>query len=152
MPRVETTVEIARPQEEVFAYLSDLRNAMEWTVELVDVSYDGVLALGTKGTDTRKMGGRELVMPWEVTAFRPPHRVVFEYGPPFPATADFSFRATGAGTLVTCAVDLRPRGLWRLLAPLMAREAKKTDKAQFEKVKRILEERRTGDPLVEKGA
>jgi hypothetical protein len=36
-------------------------------------------------------------------------------------------------------MDLRPRGSWRLLGPLVAREGKKSDQAQFQKVKQILE-------------
>ncbi len=139
MPRIETSIEIERPQEEVYAYLTDLRNALEWSTGLVSVTYDGDLREGTTGVDTRTLGRKELVMPWTVTAFEPPARLVVEYGAPFPATAEFSFRPTEAGTLVTCDTDLRPRGLWRLLGPFMAMEARKTDAAQFRKVKEILE-------------
>jgi carbon monoxide dehydrogenase subunit G len=139
MPRVQTSVEIARPREEVFVYLTDLDNAMEWTTGLIDVTYDGQLAEGTAGADTRLMGKKKIVMPWRVTAFDVPSRVRFEYSAPFPATADFTFRSTAAGTLVTCTADLRPQGLWRLLGPVMAREARKADQAQFNKVKEILE-------------
>jgi uncharacterized protein YndB with AHSA1/START domain len=139
MPKVETSIEIKRPREEVFAYLTDRKNAKVWSTELVDVIYDGELAEGTTGTDIRKVGRKEIVMPWTVTAFDPPNRVVFESTAPFPATADFTFRSTGAGTLLTCSMDLRPRGLWRLLSPLIAREGRKSDQAQFQKVKQILE-------------
>jgi uncharacterized protein YndB with AHSA1/START domain len=143
VPEVETSVEIARPQEEVFAYLTDLKNAKEWSTEFVDVTYDGELAEGTTGADTRRKGGKEIVMPWTITAFDPPHRVVFEYTAPFPVTADFSFRPTDAGTVVTCSMDLRPTGFWRLLGPLLAREGRTSDQAQFQKVKQILESRLT---------
>ena len=34
MPTVETSIEIARPREEVFAYLTDRKNAKAWTTEL----------------------------------------------------------------------------------------------------------------------
>jgi hypothetical protein len=61
------------------------------------------------------VGRKEIVMPWTVTAFDPPNRIVFESTAPFPTTADFSFRSTGAGTRLTCSIDLRPRGFWRLL-------------------------------------
>jgi carbon monoxide dehydrogenase subunit G len=142
MPKVDTSIEIARPREEVFAYLTDLGNAKEWSTELVNVTYDGDLAQGTTGADIRRMGRKEIVMPWTITAFDPPNRVTFEYTAPFPVTADFSFRSTGAGTLVTCSMNLRPRGFWRLLGPLLAREGKKSDQAQFRKVKHILEGRR----------
>jgi uncharacterized protein YndB with AHSA1/START domain len=142
MPRITTTIEIRRPQQETFAYLTDPRNALEWSTELVDVTYNGDLTEGTTGSDTRKMGGKTIVMPWTVSSYQRPDRIVFEYGRPFPATAEFSFRPTDDGTMVTCDTDLRPRGWWRLLAPLMVKEARKADQVQFPKVKEILEARR----------
>ena len=141
MARIQTSIEIRRPQDEAFAYLTDPRNAKEWSTELVDVTYDGDLTQGTTGLDTRKVGRKTIVMPWTVTKYQRPERIVFEYGRPFPATAEFSFRTTDDGTLVTCDTQLRPRGIWRLLGPLMAREAKKADAVQFEKVRAILEGR-----------
>jgi hypothetical protein len=144
MPRIETSIEIKCQQAEAFEYLTDLRNAPEWSSEVVDVSYDGELRKGTTGKDVRKMGRKEIVMPWTITAFEPTNRMVLEYGPPFPGTAEFSFRATATGTIVKCDTDLRLRGWWRLLAPVIAREARKADEVQFGKVKAILESRSNG--------
>jgi hypothetical protein len=141
MARIKTTIEIGRPQDEVFAYMTDLRNAKEWSVGLVDVSYDGELAEGTSGRDVRKLGGKQITMPWKVVIFDTPRRATFEYGDPFPATAEFSFDPTARGTKVTCETHLRPKGLWRLLGPVMAMEGRKTDRLQFQKVKEILEGR-----------
>jgi uncharacterized protein YndB with AHSA1/START domain len=141
MTRIKTSIVIRRPQDETFAYLTDPRNAKEWSSELVDVTYNGDLTRGTTGADTRRMGRKDVVMPWKVTVYERPERIVFEYGRPFPATAEYSFRADHGGTLVTCDTELRLRGLWRMLAPVMAAEAKKVDVAQFQKVKAILEAR-----------
>jgi hypothetical protein len=98
--------------------------------------------VGATGVDIRRMGRRQLEMPWTVTSYEPPERLVIEYGGPFPATTDYSFREERDGTRVTCDADLRPRGLWRLLAPVMAVEARRSDAAQFQKAKEILEARR----------
>jgi uncharacterized protein YndB with AHSA1/START domain len=141
MTRIKTSIVIRRPQDETFAYLTDPRNAKEWSTELVDVIYNGDLTQGTTGADTRRMGRKHVVMPWIVTVYERPKRIVFEYGRPFPATAEYSFRAEHGGTLVTCDTELRPRGLWRMLAPVIAAEAKKADAVQFRKVKAILEAR-----------
>ena len=141
MAHIKTSIVIERSLDETFMYLTDPRNAKDWSTELVDVTYDGDLTEGSTGADTRRMGRREVVMPWIVTAYERPERIVFEYGRPFPATAEFSFRAHEGGTRVTCDTELRPRGLWRMLAPMMAAEGKKVDAAQFQKVKEILEAR-----------
>jgi hypothetical protein len=141
MKRIDTSLEIKRPTPDVFDYLSDLGNAEEWSTGLVAVRYDGELRAGTTGVDTRRLGRKEVEMPWKITAFERPRRMVVEYAKPFPATAEFSFSPTSSGTLVRCQTELRPRGLWRLLEPMIAREARSVDEAQFAKVKEILESR-----------
>ena len=140
MAHIKTSIVIRRSRSETFAYLTDLRNAKEWSTEVVDVRYDDrELHAGSRGVDIRRMGRRQLEMPWTVTSYEPPTRLVLEYGGRFPATAHFSFRAEPDGTRVTCDTELRPRGLWRLLAPVMTAEARRSDATQFQKVKEILE-------------
>jgi uncharacterized protein YndB with AHSA1/START domain len=145
MAHIKTSIVILRPLDETFVYLTDPRNAKDWSSELVEVTYNGDLTEGTTGADTRRMGPKEVVMPWIVTAYERPDRIVFEYERPFPATAEFTFRADQDGTVVTCDTELRPRGLWRMLAPLMAAESKKIDAVQFQKAKEILEARSATD-------
>lgn len=150
---ITTSTVIRRSQQETFAYLTDLRNAKEWSTEVVDVRYDTEdLGLGATGVDVRRMGSKELEMPWEVTAYEQPDRLVLEYGGRFPATADFSFRPEPGGTRVTCEVELRPNGLWKLLSPLLAAEARKADATQFQKVKEILESRTESEAPEAEGA
>jgi hypothetical protein len=140
MAHVKTSIVIRRSRSETFAYLTDLRNAKEWSTEVVDVRYDDrELQAGSTGVDVRRLGRRQLEMPWTVTSYEPPGRLVLEYGGRLPATARFSFRADPDGTRVTCDTELRPRGLWRLLAPVMVAEARRSDARQFQKVKEILE-------------
>lgn len=65
MPKVTTSVEINRPIDEVFGYMSNLDN-LEWTIGLIEVSHDGPLRAGARGADVRLMGGWEVTMPWTV--------------------------------------------------------------------------------------
>ena len=141
MVHIRTSIVIRRPQEETFDYLTDLRNAKEWATELVDVAYDGELRVGATGVDTRRRGSKEFRLPWTVTAYQRPDRLVLEFGPPVPATAEFTFRPEPGGTRFSCDTDLRPGGLWRLLTPVLAAEARHVDAAQFHKAKEILESR-----------
>jgi uncharacterized protein YndB with AHSA1/START domain len=142
MPTVTTTVDINRPIEEVFEYLTNVDNAPEWSVEIVEVTRDGPFRLGATGKDVRMMGKKQVSMPWTVTEFAPPRRMVLEYTEPFAFSAAFLFEATSLGTTqVTCTSQMNPTGRWRLLSPIMKREAAKTDRIQFENAKQILENR-----------
>ena len=80
MVHIRTSIMIRRSQEETFDYLTDVRNAKEWSVELVDVDYDGDLREGSTGVDTRRVGRKQTSMPWVVTGYERPERIVFEYG------------------------------------------------------------------------
>jgi uncharacterized protein YndB with AHSA1/START domain len=141
MVHIRTSIVIRRPQQETFDYLTDLRNAKEWATELVDVAYDGDLRVGATGVDTRRRGSKEFLLPWTVTEYKRPERLVLEFGPPFPASAEFTFRPEPGGTRFTCDTNLRPRGLWRLLTPMLAAEIRHIDGPQFQKAKEILESR-----------
>ena len=145
MTAIKTTVQIDRPRPEVFAYLTDPRNATEWSTELLRKTVDGDrIALGTTGVDELRSLGRVLVAPWEVTEYLPPGSFVIEFGGAFSATARFSFEETesGASTVMTCVTDLHPRrALLRMLAPLIAIDARRADEAQFRRAKEIIESR-----------
>ncbi len=139
MKPIVTTTVINRPIDEVFDYLTDLDNAPSWSVDLVEVHYDGALREGATGVDVRRLGGKLVEMPWTVTAFARPRTVVLAYTRPLAATATFLLESAEGGTRLTCRTQLAPRGAWRLLAPVIAREARRTDATQFAHVKRILE-------------
>jgi uncharacterized protein YndB with AHSA1/START domain len=139
MPRVLTTIEIDRPVDEVFGFLTDLSNAPLWTVDLLEVRHAGPLAIGARGTDVRRMSGKQVEMPWEVTRLDPPNTVQFTYGPPFPAIATFTLEPTPAGSRLTCDTTLELQGVYRLLAPLVVWEARRVDARQFRNAKELLE-------------
>lgn len=143
MVHLKTSIVIRRTPEETFDYITDLRNAMEWATELVDIAYDGDLRLGSTGVEIRRRGKGEFTWPWTVTAYERPHRVVLEYGSPYPAVADFTFAGDPEGTRFTCDTELRLEGIWRMLSPVVAAEARRVDAAQFKKVKEILESQDT---------
>jgi uncharacterized protein YndB with AHSA1/START domain len=139
MSQITTAIEIDRPVEEVFAFITDLGNAHLWAVDLVEVRHNGPLARGSRGTDVRRIGRKEVELPWEVTRHDPPRVLDLIYGDPFPATAAFTFEPTSRGTRMSCDTTLRLRGIHRLMAPLAARQARKTDAEQFRRAKDMLE-------------
>ncbi|WP_187432730.1 SRPBCC family protein [Agromyces mariniharenae] len=147
MTEIKTTIQIDRPRSEVFAYLTDLRNAPEWSTELLRRTFDGDdVELGTTGVDELRALGRVLVTPWEVTEYLPPESIEIEFGGALSATSHFSFEEaeSGASTLMTCVTDLHLRGaLLRLLTPLVAMDARRADEAQFRRAKEIIESRAT---------
>jgi len=71
--RVEESVEINRPVEEVFSYAADPEHFPEWSGIILEVQKEGpgVLAEGERFTTVSKFLGRTFETPFEVTAHEP---------------------------------------------------------------------------------
>ncbi|MPZ73665.1 MAG: SRPBCC family protein, partial [Nitriliruptorales bacterium] len=76
MTAVVESIEIARPAEEVFAYVTDLPRLPEWQDNVVRACVDGgeMPEVGARCTLTRRIAGAEREITSEVTALIPPTR------------------------------------------------------------------------------
>jgi uncharacterized protein YndB with AHSA1/START domain len=78
MPPIVSHIEIARPPEEVFAYVTDPSRFHEWQHEVVrvDIQGNGLPGVGSRFVTTRRLGGAERAMTQEITELTPPRRWV----------------------------------------------------------------------------
>jgi hypothetical protein len=140
-PPATHSVEIARPPDEVFAYLDDYRRHGEWQEGLVveDVSGEGV---GTHVRQRRRMGSREQAVEWEVTQRDPPRSFAFR-GTSGPLRPFGSGRLEpldgGARTRLDFSLDFEPHGIGFLLRPLARKQARSAIPADHARLKEILE-------------
>jgi uncharacterized protein YndB with AHSA1/START domain len=142
MAHAQNTVTVNRPVAEVYEYLADGANDPQWregVLEIERTSGDGGL-----GTTYRQVmagpGGRKIRGDYRVTAFQPPRRFEFQViaGPARPA-GRFELAAAGASACtVTFTLDLQPRGLMRLMSPLVARQMR-TEVAQLDRLPQAVE-------------
>ena len=79
MAPITESVEIARSPEDVFAYLDDLARHGEWQSTIISARVDteGPTRVGTRATETRRMGKREQAVTYEVTQHDPPRSFAF---------------------------------------------------------------------------
>ncbi|HJU36472.1 MAG TPA: SRPBCC family protein [Gaiellaceae bacterium] len=144
MAAIEQSVEIARPPDEVFAYIDDFRRHGEWQDGLVvdDVTGDG--GVGTLVRERRRMGSREMTVEWEVTAKDPPHSFAFRgTGGPLRPVGRGSLESLDGGsrTRLDFSLDFEPHGIGFVLRPLARRQARKSIPRDHAKLKEILERR-----------
>jgi uncharacterized protein YndB with AHSA1/START domain len=122
--RIRNEVTIAKPAEEVFAYLADVTRHGEWSPKpyrVEDVS--GPVARGTTFTSYGWVpGDKEHRNEVEVTAYDAPRTIAFtsrEKGEQFVNT--FTLTPAGDGTTVTREMDMpRPGGAFGMVFPLVA--------------------------------
>lgn len=141
---IENQATIARPAEEVFAFVADPRNDPKWHTDVLEAhrTDDGPVGAGTTYSVSFKpfMGVSEGTI--TVREYAPPQRVVFDgrMGTMTP-TVTFTVEPDGAGSRFTRHVQIPARGLLRIIAPLMAPMARKEADRFLANLKRELEDR-----------
>lgn len=141
--RVEESVEIDRPPEEVFDYVADPQNLPEWSglVQEVRMQTQGPLEEGARFTTVAKFLGRRFETPFEVSVHDPPRRHTdSSRGGPFPQEYIHIFEeAEGGGTRLTQVSEGEPGGFFRLAGPLLEAAGRRQFRADLQTLKDLLE-------------
>ena len=137
---VRNSILVERPVEAVFDYAAQFDRHPEWQDDLKAATFQGPPAVGATGTETRQMGPRLHSYDWQVSAFDRPRTLGFETltGAMRPK-GTMTFSATDAGTQVDFEMDLNPRGVMKLMRPLIERQVQKANTEHLENFKKILE-------------
>jgi uncharacterized membrane protein len=144
MIKVETSIIIHCPIEEVFAYVSDFRNTAQWQSGVVDVrqTSEGPVGKGTQLIFVRTFLGRKLEGASEVVEHEPPTKNTLQStSGPLPFTVSRIFEPTPEGTKMTIVFEMQPGGVFALAEPLIARSLKRSVEADFGNLKDLLESR-----------
>jgi uncharacterized protein YndB with AHSA1/START domain len=138
MAPLVSTIEIARPPEEVFAYVTDPSRFAEWQHDVVTVRILG----DSRFTTTRRIRGAERTMTQQITRNDPPRSWAAQGidGPVRPhATVTVEPIEDGTRSRVTFALDFEGRGLGVPLVPLVRRQAQNGAPASYRNLKKLLE-------------
>ena len=126
MAPIVTSIEIARPPEDVFSYVTDPSRLAEWQESVVSTRVDesGPPGVGPRVTQTRRIGRREQTMTSEITEITPPTSWAVR-------GVDGPVRGMVKGTVeplddgersrVTIELDFEGHGIGKLLVPLVVR-------------------------------
>jgi carbon monoxide dehydrogenase subunit G len=123
MGSIVSQVEVARTQEEVFAYVTDPAHFTEWLENVVDGHLDDSQpTVGAKCFTTRRIGGGERKVTSEITVFDPPRAwAVHGTDGPIRASVNVTVEPVGDGSRVTIDLDFEGHGIGKILVPLLVR-------------------------------
>jgi carbon monoxide dehydrogenase subunit G len=144
--RIEESVEVRRPLQEVFGYVSDVGNYAHWMAHVLEVRKDtpGPPQQGDRFVVAIKSVGRRFETPYDRTTYEAGRRLTDEAaGGPVPIQRWHStFREADAATRLTRAVDAELGGLLKLLAPFQKRAAERQLRQDLQTLKSVLEDGR----------
>jgi uncharacterized protein YndB with AHSA1/START domain len=131
MAPIIARTEIARPADEVFAYVTDPSTMPEWQQGVVSGHMDApTTRVGSQCTTIRKIGGREREVNTQITEYDPPQRWA-DRGIDGPIRAIVAVTvepiADRSSSRLTIEVDFTGHGIGKLLVPLIVRRQAATE-------------------------
>lgn len=131
--KIQESIEIARPPEEVYALIADLERGPEWQPSLVRVDVE-------RGVEVRRLGGHEREARFEVTRDEPPRLFeIVSHAAPVRVWATFELERVEAGTSVDLTLALELAGALRFAGPMVRGRAEREARENLEHLGRLLE-------------
>ena len=141
--RVEQVIEIDRPIEDVYAYVTDPDRLPEWQKGTVQVRREngaGPLRGGDRLHEVHRAMGRNMRSTVEVAEIDPGRAFALDIVEgPLPLNGRWTFEPAGAGTQVRFTGEGDLRGPMRLAAPIVRRAVARQFRGHHERLKRALE-------------
>lgn len=120
--RFRQAIEVARPPDQVFAYVADLSRAAEWDPGVAESRRlgEGPLGVGARFELLLRFRGKLLPFTYVVTAFDEGRRAIFEgVGAKARSVDSVAVDPLGAGTRIVFEGDLRLEGAYRVVEPFL---------------------------------
>ncbi len=143
----EVSTDVNRPPKDVFEYLTDPANVVEWNSQAIEVPpVEEEMGVGTTWRPVVKgiLGTSEL--PMECTVYEPPHRFGYRtttglLGDRVQNTgAEYTCTPQGQRTRLAWSGTIETEGVAKLLEPLLSRMLRKDVESSLETVKSVVEQ------------
>lgn len=141
MAKIEASVVINRPIEEVFAYVVDIKNWSQWAgMPDAEQTSEGPVGVGTTFRGAFEFLGRRDEWTSEVTRYEPNKelRQKMIWGP-MSLEQRLTFESVEGGTKYTQAGEGETGGIFKMAQPLVDRMMKKQLEGSLAKLKGVLE-------------
>lgn len=135
---IVNTVQINKPPYEVFNYVSDMRNEVNWNP---DVQYVAKKSAGPVETGTifSAKWRQSDTMDVTITQYYPPYSVTFENGGPLEVTLQLQLLKVGEATKLESKFMATPHGFTRAIFPVLKSQMEAREKENMTHLKKILE-------------
>ena len=142
MTKLEQSVVINRPIEEVFAFVSDFEMSPQWMSELVEAKQtsEGPVGVGTTYMAVATPLGRRAESTQEVVEYEPNSKYAIKSTSGSVESKDeYTFESVAGGTKVIRVAEAEMGGFFRLAEPLAVRMMRRQFETNFANLKDLLE-------------
>jgi hypothetical protein len=142
MVRIDGEIVIERPADGVFDFVADARNEPRYNpmMRRVEQISEGPIGVGTRFRAETVRMGRPVDMVIEFTRFERPRRIEESaHMSSMELHGALTFEPLPEGTLMRWAWDVRPRGVLKMMGPLVARMGRRQERAVSRGLKALLE-------------
>ncbi|GJM38120.1 MAG: hypothetical protein DHS20C19_14870 [Acidimicrobiales bacterium] len=139
---MRSEIEIDRPVEQVFAVVADMSRNPEWQTGMVSCTWttEPPILVGSTYDQVASFMGKEIRTSFAVTEYEAPSRIRIESTvSTFPLDITRIVEPHGDGSRVVAVIRGEPGGLMKLFAPLMNIQARRSIRADYERLKELLE-------------
>ena len=144
MAKIETSIVINRPVEEVFAVVTNVENNPKWSSAFIEAKKTsaGPIGVGTTWRIVGKLFGQRIETEQECTEYGPNRKFAQKSkAGPIPVQTQQTFEPVEGGTRVSIDGTIEPGGFFKLAEPLFANMIKRTVEADFANLKDLMEAR-----------
>ncbi len=142
MVKIEVSVVINRPVEDVFAFVSNPKNDSQWQSNTTEtkITSQGPIGVGTTYRDVTQFLGRRIESIYEFTEYEANRKLSLKStSGPIPLEATITCEPVEDGTKVNFSARAEPGGFFKLAEPLVARMAQRTWATNYANLKDLLE-------------
>jgi carbon monoxide dehydrogenase subunit G len=142
MTKIERSIVIDRPVDEVWGFVHDTTKDALWQTTLAESEKltEGPMRVGTKVREVRRFLGLRVELAWEVTEYEPTRTSAIRgVSGPIPLHGRYLLEPVGGGTRFTVSGELDAHGLFKLAEPVFARMTRRELEANLGHLKDLLE-------------
>lgn len=142
MIKINNSIQINRPVEDVFVFVVDIKNLPKWAGPVSEArqTSDGPIGVGTTQTQKAQFLGRQIESSQEVTGYKLNKKLSTKTtSGPLPIEVHYTFEPNAGGTLLHVEGEVDAGGFFKLAEPLAGRMLRRQTDADIETLKELLE-------------
>jgi len=142
MIKIEKSIIINRPVEDVWKFISNVENIPKWNrgTRKGRVTSDGSIGVGAKVQYLRQFLGRQLIVKLRVSEYVPNKVIVLQLSAGLvTAQTGFTFEPVQAGTRLTHPSEIELGGWWKLITPILSPMLERDGREDMANIKRLIE-------------